>query len=223
VTVSGRLDPVGHIAAIGTSVGVDMWLAGRQPGRQHVESTVDIFSPASVLWVAAVCAVVFGFQLAGPLAAVRPQHRVRSSPGFGSSTVRYEFLRSTIVFSSCGAGLLGMRNMTITTTGEDLCAAGPGEGAVAETGHIPVRGAQTPSCRSSPARIGDRQHSRRRAADETVFTYPGVGHLLYQAVSNRTIRVQGILLMTDAGRPGGDFIADSVYVLLDPRTREQGQ
>jgi peptide/nickel transport system permease protein len=34
--------------------------------------------------------------------------------------------------------------------------------------------------------------------------------------------MQGILLMTTLAVLLANFIADSVYVLLDPRTREQG-
>ena len=50
---------------------------------------------------------------------------------------------------------------------------------------------------------------------EAVFIYPGIGSLLSGAQGHRDYPVmQGISLLFN-------FIADSVYVILDPRTREE--
>ncbi|MBX3144135.1 MAG: ABC transporter permease, partial [Trueperaceae bacterium] len=55
---------------------------------------------------------------------------------------------------------------------------------------------------------------------ETVFSYPGVGTLLYQAVLNRDYPVlQGAFLMLTVSVILANIVADAVYPLLDPRVR----
>lgn len=56
---------------------------------------------------------------------------------------------------------------------------------------------------------------------ETVFSYPGVGTLLYQAVLNRDYPVlQGSFLMLTVSVIAANILADAVYPLLDPRVRK---
>lgn len=55
---------------------------------------------------------------------------------------------------------------------------------------------------------------------ETVFSYPGIGTLLYQAVLNRDYPVlQGAFLMLTISVVLANVVADAVYPLLDPRVR----
>jgi peptide/nickel transport system permease protein len=55
---------------------------------------------------------------------------------------------------------------------------------------------------------------------ETVFSYPGVGTLLYQAVLNRDYPVlQGAFLMLTVSVILANIVSDAVYPLLDPRVR----
>ena len=57
---------------------------------------------------------------------------------------------------------------------------------------------------------------------EAVFIYPGIGSLLSGAQGHRDYPVmQGIMLMIIFMSLLFNFIADSVYVILDPRTREE--
>lgn len=56
---------------------------------------------------------------------------------------------------------------------------------------------------------------------ETVFSYPGVGTLLYQAVLNRDYPVlQGAFLMLTISVIAANMLSDAVYPLLDPRVRK---
>jgi len=58
---------------------------------------------------------------------------------------------------------------------------------------------------------------------ETVFSYPGVGTLLYQAVLNRDYPVlQGAFFILTVSVILANVIADLVYPLLDPRVRRSG-
>ena len=57
---------------------------------------------------------------------------------------------------------------------------------------------------------------------EIVFSYPGVGWILLQAVSNRDYPLlQGIFLIITFTVLAANLLADFVYVLLDPRTRQE--
>jgi peptide/nickel transport system permease protein len=57
---------------------------------------------------------------------------------------------------------------------------------------------------------------------EIVFSYPGLGWIMLQAVSNRDYPLlQGIFLFITFAVLIANLAADSVYVLLDPRTRQE--
>lgn len=58
---------------------------------------------------------------------------------------------------------------------------------------------------------------------ETVFSYPGIGTLLYQAVLNRDYPVlQGAFLMLTVSVIFANVLSDAAYPLLDPRVRRSG-
>jgi len=55
---------------------------------------------------------------------------------------------------------------------------------------------------------------------ETVFAYPGVGRLIYEAVLARDYPLlQGAFLLTTVAVVAANFVADLLYPLLDPRAR----
>ena len=55
---------------------------------------------------------------------------------------------------------------------------------------------------------------------EIVFSYPGLGSMIYQAIINKDYFViQGVFLFIIIGVLIANFIVDIVYVLVDPRTR----
>jgi peptide/nickel transport system permease protein len=56
---------------------------------------------------------------------------------------------------------------------------------------------------------------------EQIFTIPGFGKLIVDAVFNRDYAVvQGVVLCTAVGFIGMNLIADVLYVILNPRMRE---
>ena len=58
---------------------------------------------------------------------------------------------------------------------------------------------------------------------ETVFSYPGVGTLLYQSVLNRDYPVlQGAFLVLTVSVIAANMLSDAAYPLLDPRVRRSG-
>ncbi len=58
---------------------------------------------------------------------------------------------------------------------------------------------------------------------ETVFSYPGLGRLIYDAVLTRDYPLlQGAFLLLAVGVLAANFVADLLYPLLDPRVRRRG-
>lgn len=212
---------------IGTGIGV---LCGWKSGSRldSVLSPLSTFMAAvPYFWVALFALWLFGFKFGWfPLAGgYDPNTPFGTSVSFWASTLKYGFLPAfTVVISAAGGWLLGMRNMTITTTSEDyvLLARAKGLSKRRVIFSYAARNAVLPQFTSFALAIGSILGGA--LLTETVFTYPGVGYLLYHAVSNRDFPVmQGILLITTLAVLVANFVADSVYVLLDPRTREQGE
>ncbi len=57
---------------------------------------------------------------------------------------------------------------------------------------------------------------------EIVFSYPGIGYALLQAVQNSDYALlQGIFLIIAVAVLGANFLADLIYVALDPRVRQE--
>jgi len=55
---------------------------------------------------------------------------------------------------------------------------------------------------------------------ETIFSYPGVGSLMYEAIGQRDYPVlQGVFMLLAVGVIGANFLADLTYALLDPRVK----
>lgn len=58
---------------------------------------------------------------------------------------------------------------------------------------------------------------------ETVFSYPGIGRLLYESVIARDFpMMQGVFLMITFGVIAANIVADLTYPLIDPRAKADG-
>jgi peptide/nickel transport system permease protein len=57
---------------------------------------------------------------------------------------------------------------------------------------------------------------------EIVFSYPGVGYLLYQAVQQEDYPlIQGLLLVITIAVLAANLVADIAYAYLDPRISQE--
>ena len=55
-----------------------------------------------------------------------------------------------------------------------------------------------------------------------VFSYPGVGYVLYQAVQSKDYPLmQGVFLVITFSVLVANILADVVYAFLDPRIRQE--
>ena len=126
----------------------------------------------------------------------------------------------TIILASIAGWMLGMRNTMITTLTEDYVvlaeAKGLSEFRIMLT--YAARNAILPNVTGFALSLGFVVGGA--LLTEVVFSYPGIGYALLQAAQNSDYPLlQGIFLMIALAVLGANFIADLVYVALDPRVR----
>lgn len=146
-----------------------------------------------------------------------------TNPDFVMSVLYYATLPALVLVIVGFAGwLFGMRNMMVTTASEDYVTLARAKGLLPRTVMLryAARNAMLPNVTGLAQAIGGLLGSI--VLVEQVFVYPGMGQLLASAITERDYPVmQAILLMTIGLTLVANFIADSLYVWLDPRTREQ--
>jgi peptide/nickel transport system permease protein len=128
----------------------------------------------------------------------------------------------TIVLTSFAGHMLYMRNMMVTTLNDDYVL-------MAEAKGLPVRrikyayaarNAVIPSVASFAIALGFVVGGS--VIVETVFSYPGIGFALYQAVNGEDYPLmQGIFLVIALVVLVANLCADLVYAWIDPRSRQQ--
>jgi peptide/nickel transport system permease protein len=128
---------------------------------------------------------------------------------------------ATIIVSSIAGWLLGMRNVMIGTLAEDyvLLAEAKGLRRRRVLFNYAARNAILPNIATFALSLGFIVGGA--ILTEIVFSYPGIGYVLYQAVSNEDYPLmQGLFLIITIMVLLANLAADACYVLLDPRTRE---
>jgi peptide/nickel transport system permease protein len=127
----------------------------------------------------------------------------------------------TIVLCSAAGWIVGMRNVMVTTMDEDYVLVAQAKGlAKRRVVWYAARNAILPSVSGFSLAIGFVVSGA--LLTEIVFSYPGVGWILLQAVNNRDYPLlQGIFLIITFTVLAANLAADFVYVLLDPRTRQE--
>jgi peptide/nickel transport system permease protein len=127
----------------------------------------------------------------------------------------------TIVVCSAAGWIVGMRNVMVTTMDEDYVLVAQAKGLPKRrVVWYAARNAVLPSVSGFALAIGFVVSGA--LLTEIVFSYPGVGWILLQAVNNRDYPLlQGIFLVITFAVLAANLVADFVYVVLDPRTRQE--
>jgi peptide/nickel transport system permease protein len=127
----------------------------------------------------------------------------------------------TIVVCSAAGWIVGMRNVMVTTMDEDYVLVAQAKGlSKSRVVWYAARNAILPSVSGFSLAIGFIVSGA--LLTEIVFSYPGVGWILLQAVNNRDYPLlQGIFLIITFAVLAANLAADFVYVMLDPRTRQE--
>jgi peptide/nickel transport system permease protein len=147
------------------------------------------------------------------------------SPGFNgpfiSSAIDHSILPAlTIVVTSMAGWMLQMRNVMITTIGEDYVWVAQAKGLARRRVMFTyaARNAILPNIAGFALALGFVVAGA--LVMEIVFSYPGIGLTLFNAVtSNDYPLLQGIFLVISLTVLAASFLADLVYVIADPRVR----
>ena len=142
---------------------------------------------------------------------------------FISSALYYGALPAiTIIISSVGGWLLGMRNMMVSTLSEDYIVTAQAKGLRSRRVMFTyaARNAVLPSLAGFAISLGFVVAGS--IVTEQVFSYPGIGYTLLQSVQNNDYALmQGVFLVITLAVLGANLIVDLLYGFIDPRTRSR--
>lgn len=142
---------------------------------------------------------------------------------FISSAIVHSILPAlTIIATSIGGWMLQMRNVMLTTISEDYILVAQAKGLSTRRVMFTygARNAVLPNIAGFALALGFVVAGA--LVMEIVFSYPGVGFTLYNAVtSNDYPLMQGIFLVIAIAVLSASFLADVAYVFLDPRARSR--
>ncbi len=143
------------------------------------------------------------------------------NPQFLASVVNHALLPAlTIVLTAMGGWMLGMRNNMIGVISEDYIVLAQAKGLSDRRVMLAyaARNAILPSLTGFAMSLG--LVLGGALLTEVVFSYPGIGYLLLNAVNARDYPLmQGIFLLVTLAVLLANFFVDVVYVVLDPRAR----
>ncbi|GAA1699273.1 ABC transporter permease [Fodinicola feengrottensis] len=207
---------------LGTSAGIiAAWKRGGWTD-MLVPSTTFLHS-IPYFWMALLLVFIFGVVLGWlPISGAYDTDLPPVLSGEFIGSVLYHALLPaiTIVVSSIAGWLLGMRNMMITTLGEDYVTLAQAKGLsrMRVMTAYAARNAILPSFTGFALSLGFVVGGSMLT--EVIFSYPGVGYTLYQAVQNEDFPLmQGLFLVISLSVLAANLLADLAYVLLDPRIR----
>ena len=127
----------------------------------------------------------------------------------------------TIIISSVGGWLLGMRNMMVSTLAEDYITTAEAKGLRNSRVFLAyaTRNAALPSIAGFSISLGFVVAGS--IVMEQVFSYPGIGKLMITAVQDKDFALmQGVFLIITITVLAANFIMDLVYGFIDPRARQ---
>ncbi|MDI1449766.1 ABC transporter permease [Polyangium sp. 6x1] len=174
-------------------------------------------------WLAMMLLYGFGFTLdALPLRHAYEDTLAPSlSFAFVASVAEHLLLPATsIVLASVGGWMLSMRSSMIGVLAEDYVTMAHAKGLspLRIMFHYAARNALLPNVTGFGMALGFVLGGS--LLTEIVFSYPGQGYLLVQAVRSQDYPLmQGIFLTITMAVLAANFLVDVLYVWLDPRTR----
>jgi peptide/nickel transport system permease protein len=207
------------------------WWAGNKFGayaarRRWLDNTVlpvgYVLTATPYMWLGILLAWALGsvagvFPIAGGYSFdVEPSW----SPAFLADLARHWFLPFASLFLvGFGGWAIGMRNLIIYELEADyshyLEALGAPRRLVRS---YAFRNALLPQLTGLALQLGVLVAGA--LVTEIVFSYPGLGYLILQAINNQDFfLIQGAFLFIIMGVLAANFAVDVVYVLVDPRTR----
>lgn len=207
------------------------WFAGNKFGAYAARSKkLDntllplgyILTATPYMWLGILLAWLFGiilqvFPIAGGYSfAMRPN----LSFAFIGSLIQHWFLPfASLVIVQFGGWAIGMRNLIIYELEADYSHYMEALGAPKRlVRQYAFNNAMLPQLTGLALQLG--VIVTGALATEVVFSYPGIGYLILQAIHNQDyFLLQGCFLFVVIGVLLANFIIDIVYMIVDPRTR----
>jgi peptide/nickel transport system permease protein len=209
--------------AVGTLLGV---YAGWRRGRL-ADSTVTLgstfFGAFPPFWLGLLLLYLLAFKLGW--FPIKGGYSDGSTPNwsfsFAGDAVRHSVLPAvTLAVTTLSGWVLGMRNNMINTLGEDYVTFAEANGLRGRTVALlyAARNALLPNVTAFGLQLGAVVSGS--VLVEGVFSYPGIGGLLFTAVTNHDFPLmQALFLVITLSMLVAIFIVDLLYVRLDPRVR----
>ena len=209
---------------LGTLLGVVA--AWRRGGRldSWLPPALSFLGAFPYFWLAMLVLYLFGFTLHWfPLQHARDPDLAFSGPSFGAlvDVVSHAILPAvTVVLATLGGWMLSMRGAMLAVLGTDAIKLATAKGLQPQRimWAYAARNALLPSVTSFGMALGFVVGGS--LLTEIVYSYPGLGYLLVQAVRNQdTPLMQGLFLMITLSVLAANFLVDLLYIWLDPRAR----
>jgi peptide/nickel transport system permease protein len=221
-----RLVGVATLISFGVGVTLGIFAAWRRGG--FVDSVMlpltTILRAIPYFWIALIALYFLAFQFGWfPTSGSAPRDVPKDwgDPDYIFGVVEHALLPAiTIIITSIGTWMLGMRNNMIGVLSEDYITMAEAKGLDDHRVmfQYAARNAILPSLTGFAMSLGFVLSGA--LVTEIVFAYPGVGFTLLSAVNARDYpTMQGIFIMITIAVLIANLIADLAYVLLDPRAR----
>jgi peptide/nickel transport system permease protein len=208
---------------IGTTLGVIAgwraggWLDRSLPAMMFLQATPYFFLALVLIQVLGIN--LHWFPVSGAYDGIN------YSPGWNwsyiSNVIDYGTLPAlTLVVTSVAGWMLQMRNVMVTTIGEDYVTAAQAKGLSGRRVifSYAARNALLPQLQGFGLALGFVISGA--LVMEIVFSYPGIGYLLLNAASSKdTPLMQAIFLLITMAVLAANFLVDLVLVFVDPRVR----
>lgn len=206
---------------IGNVLGVyAAWRRGR-PIADALPVAFTMMAAMPYFWVALILLYVFGFILGWfPISHSIGQNVSGVFRSFSSVLYHAILPAFSIVFTSLGGWMVGMRNNMVSVLSEDYVTLAEMKGLPERevVVNYAARNALLPAITGFAMSLGFVVGGA--VLTEIVFSYPGIGYALYQAVTNQDYPLmQAIFLIIVTAVLAANFIVDILYSRLDPRIR----
>jgi peptide/nickel transport system permease protein len=208
---------------LGTLLGV---YAGWRRGRRAdtvVTMGSTLFAAFPAFWLGLLLLYVFAFKLGW--FPIKGGYNEGATPAFTlpfiNDAVSHSILPAvTLAVTSLSGWVFGMRNNMINTLGEDYVTFAEANGLRNRTIALlyAARNALLPNVTAFGLSLGAVVGGS--VLVEGIFSYPGLGNLLYTAVTTHDFPLmQALFLVITVSMLVAIFVVDLLYVRLDPRVR----
>lgn len=206
---------------VGTAMGaLAAWRRGSALDSIMVPAGV-MLSAMPVFWLGLLVVYVFAFKLSWfPINGGGGGQGLQAVSGFTAIIKDATLPALTLTAVSLGGYVILMRNNMVAVLGDDFVkyARAKGLSSRVVAMRYAARNALLPNLTSFALALGFVVAGA--IFIEYVFNYPGIAFLLYQAVTGLDYPLmQGIFLVIVLGVLIANFLADLLYVILDPRIR----